>query len=119
MNGIDGIDEGVSRFEEGAFLIDDDGLRGACGARVGTLVLALEVVPQLAERSGVREIAPGGCNEVPEALVGKEPFPEPTEETEANDVADAIATELIGDHSSVDILDVGETGFSFESDFLI
>ena len=56
-----GIDDGVRRFVDGFRRTDADGLRGAFWGTGGTLVLALEAVPDRLDtkRSGVLDVLTG------------------------------------------------------------
>ncbi len=112
-----GIDDGVRRLVEGFRRTDEDGLKGALGGTGGTFVLALEAVSARLEmnRSGVLE-GPTGW---PAGDSG--PRVEPIDDKEAKEVAEAIASELIGDQSSAEAFDgeVGEKAFSFDIDFRI
>ena len=47
---------------------------------------------------------------------GESAWTEPTDDKEAKDVAEFMASELIGDHRSPDAFDVGDKGFSFDID---
>ena len=111
-----GIDDGVRRFVDVFRRIDEDGLSGIFCGRGGTLVLApLEAVPVRLDtkRSGVFDAARVGRT----PLDGdKAAWPDPSEDKEANEVAEAIASELIGDQSS-DAFEAGDKGFSFDIDF--
>ena len=111
-----GIDDGVKRFVDGFRRIDDDGLSGAlCGAS-GTFVLARDAVSALLDtsRSGVLDVVTVGCP----GTDGESACTEPTDDKEAKDVAEAIASEWTGDQPSPDErgFAVGESGFSLDID---
>ena len=81
-------------------------------------MLALEAV---SERSGVCEVIDGACRVAPRTDGDNgsrtEPRTEPMDETDANEVADAIA-ELMGDQSSAEAFVFGNRVRSLETDFL-
>ena len=80
-------------------------------------MLALDAVSALLDtrRSGVLAGIIVGCA----GTDGESAWTEPTDEKEAKDVAEFIASELIGDHRSPDAFDVGDKGFSFDIDLRI
>ena len=110
----------MSRLEDGPLRRDDEGLRGAW---TGTFVLALEAVSERlgTVRSGVCEVTDGACSIAPGADGDNgsriEPRTDPTDETDASEVADAIA-ESIGDQSSPDAFVFAERACSLDTDFL-
>lgn len=110
-----GIDDGVRRFVDVLRRIDEEGLSGTFCGMGGTLVLApLEAVPVRLEtkRSGVFDVVRVGGMPLDGDKAAR---PDPSEDKEAKEVAEAIASELIGDQSS-DAFDAGDKGFSFDID---
>lgn len=107
----------MRRFVEGLRRIDDDGLSGAPCSTVGALVLAREAVSALLDtkRSGVLEVITVGCP----GIVGESAWAEPTDDKEARDVAEAMASELIGDQSSPEAFEADASGFSLDMDLRI
>ncbi len=111
-----GIDEGVRRFVDVFRRIDEDGLSGTFCGMGGTLVLApLEAVPVRLEtkRSGVFDALRVGGIPIDGDKAARA---DPIEDKEAKEVAEAIASGLIGAQSS-DIFEAGDKGFSLDIDF--